>query len=144
MGRSCLRTQLERVILSAITFHEKAGWSQVDSFVFLVDKLFSCRVATVAMLPFALSGSDSRRSVHVGRSQFSRCCHLISALWLCSLESRTWGQALVAVTGTRLWAFDLPLVGTILNLVLPFYAAAATVTRLLLCNDSYTSPLTHK
>ena len=67
--------------MSVIAFHEKAGRSQVDSFVFLVCMLFSSRrVATVAMLPSALSRSDSFRSVHVGRSRFSRCCHLISDL----------------------------------------------------------------
>ena len=45
-----------------------------------------CRVATVAMLPSALSRSDSFRSVPVGRSRFSRCCHLISALWFGSFR----------------------------------------------------------
>ncbi len=42
------------------------------------------------------------RSVQVGRSRFSRCCHLI-----CDLQFRFsgWnvGQAIDAVTGTRLW-----------------------------------------
>jgi hypothetical protein len=33
------------------------------------------------LLPSALSRSDSFRSVHVGRSRFSRCCHLFGALW---------------------------------------------------------------
>jgi hypothetical protein len=71
--------------MSAIAFHEKAGRSQVDSFVFTLDKrCFSGRIAAVAMLPSALSRSDWFRSVHVGRSRFSRCCHLIIALWFCS------------------------------------------------------------
>jgi hypothetical protein len=66
-------------------FHEKAGRSQVDSSLASLNKVFfSRRVATVAMLPFALSRSDSFRSVHVGRSRFSRCCHLFGALWFCS------------------------------------------------------------
>ena len=65
--------------MSVIAFHEKAGRSQVGSCFFL-DKVFSCRVATVAMLPSALLRSDWFRSVHVGRSRFSRCCHLISDL----------------------------------------------------------------
>ena len=40
-------------------FHEKAGRSQVDSLLFFMDKgFFSRRVATVAMLPSALSRSD--------------------------------------------------------------------------------------
>jgi len=55
-------------------------------------------------------------------------------------------QAIDAVTGTRLWLFVFSLPGTIFDLVFVFlfYAAAATVTRLLLCNGSYTSPLTHR
>jgi hypothetical protein len=72
-------------VLSVMAFHEKAGRSQVGSFVFSLDKFFfSRRVATVAMLPFALSRSDSVRSVQIGRSRFSRCCHLFGALWFCS------------------------------------------------------------
>jgi hypothetical protein len=67
-------------ILSVIAFHEKAGRSQVNSWFFLETKIF-CRVATVAMLPSALSRSESLRSVHVGRSRFSRCCHLIVDLY---------------------------------------------------------------
>ena len=39
-----------------MAFHEKAGRSQVDSCLFLLGMLFSSRrVATVAMLPSALS-----------------------------------------------------------------------------------------
>jgi hypothetical protein len=37
-----------------MAFHEKAGRSQVDSFVLSLDKLFFCRAATVATLPSAL------------------------------------------------------------------------------------------
>ena len=69
----------EQGVLSVIAFHEKAGRSQVGSFVFSLDKVFlSRRVATVATLPSALL--DERflfRSVQVGCSRFSRCCHLI-------------------------------------------------------------------
>ncbi len=68
-----------------MAFHEKAGRSQVDSCLAWLNKGFlSRRVATVAMLPSALSRSDSFRSVHIGRSRFSRCCYLIGALWFCS------------------------------------------------------------
>jgi len=68
-----------------MAFHEKAGRSQVDSCrASWNNDLFSRRVATAAMLPSALSRSDSFRSVHIGRSRLSRCCHLISALWFCS------------------------------------------------------------
>src|SRR6266487_2628977 len=64
--------------LSVIAFHEKAGRSQVGSFVFLLDKLFSpSRAAAVATLPSALLVSDFVRSVQVGCSRFSRCCHLL-------------------------------------------------------------------
>ena len=46
-------------IMSVIAFHEKAGRSQVGSFVFSLDKVFLfCRVATDAILPSALSMSD--------------------------------------------------------------------------------------
>jgi hypothetical protein len=42
-------------ILSVIAFHEKAGRSQVGSFVFSLDKVFSpVRAAAVATLPSAL------------------------------------------------------------------------------------------
>jgi hypothetical protein len=52
--------------MNVMAFQEKAGWSQVDSFlVFVKQSLFSRRVATVAMLPSAFSRSDSFRSVHV-------------------------------------------------------------------------------
>jgi hypothetical protein len=69
------------MLMSEIAFHEKAGRSQVESSLASLNKgLFFCR-ATVAMLPSALSRSDSFRSVHVGRPQYSRCCHLISDLW---------------------------------------------------------------
>src|ERR1700728_1429505 len=40
--------------------------------------LFFGRVAADAILPSALSRSDFVRSVQVGRSRFSRCCHLIA------------------------------------------------------------------
>ena len=74
------------VILSANAFHEKAGRSQensgfiVSSWFFSLAK-FSHRVFAVAMLPSALSSSESFRSVHVGRSQFSRCCYRFGDLW---------------------------------------------------------------
>ena len=72
--------------MSEIAFHEKAGRSQVSSFFILsffilLDKGFSpAESATVAMLPSALSRSDRFRSVHVGRSRFSRCCYLFGDL----------------------------------------------------------------
>ena len=89
--RSSSRTGLHPAVAQCLSrrtvmaFHEKAGRSQVDSCLFLLGTFSSPRrVATVAMLPSALSRSDSFRSVHVGRSRFSRCCHLFGALWFCS------------------------------------------------------------
>src|SRR5438270_10946849 len=80
-----LAVRRRTIHLSVMAFHEKAGRSQVGSFFILLDKGFSpAESATVAMLPSALSRSDSFRSVHVGRSRYSRCCHLFSALWFCS------------------------------------------------------------
>jgi hypothetical protein len=80
--------------MSENAFHEKAGRSQVgSSFFFCEDKFFLlAESATVAMLPFALSRSDSIRSVQFGRSRYSRCCHLFGALWFCSFRSRTWAR----------------------------------------------------
>jgi hypothetical protein len=72
-------------MMSVNAFHEKAGVSQVGSFAFVLDKVYlSGRVGPDAMLSSALSEERSGRSVHVGRSRFSRCCHLIIALWFSS------------------------------------------------------------
>src|SRR6202795_461593 len=110
-------------------FHEKAGRSQVDSSQASLNKVFvSRRVAAVAMLPSALSRSDSFRSVHVGRSRFSRCCHLFGALWFCSCGVEL-GQAINAVTGTRLWAFVFSLPGTVLFLRGRGYGRGAAVVQ---------------
>ena len=64
-----------------MAFHEKAGRSQVDWFLILLEIVSPAELATVAMLPSALSRSESFRSVHVGRSQFSRRCYLFGDLW---------------------------------------------------------------
>ena len=58
------------------------------------------------MLPSALSRSESFRSVHVGRSRFSRCCHLFGdLLFHCRVNEV---KAINAVTGTRLWLLSFP------------------------------------
>jgi hypothetical protein len=63
--------------MSVNAFHEKTGRSQGDSFWNLLVTLFlPSRVATVATLPSALEMSALLRSVQVGCSRFSRCCHL--------------------------------------------------------------------
>jgi len=72
--------------LSAMAFHEKAGRSQgnsrfiVSSWFFSLTKFFPRRVCHCRHASSALSRSESFRSVHAGRPQFSRCCHLIGAL----------------------------------------------------------------
>ena len=81
LGRVWLILDGEAPVGYVVIFHEKAGRSQVVSSLASLHKvLFSRRVAAVAMLPSALSRSDWFRSVHVGRSRFSRCCHLFGAL----------------------------------------------------------------
>jgi hypothetical protein len=62
--------------MSVNAFHEKAGRSQVSSSWFLLATVFllpsrHCRHPAIRTLV-----SDAR-SVQVGCSRFSRCCHLI-------------------------------------------------------------------
>src|SRR5271169_6318164 len=63
--------------MSVNAFHEKAGRSQVGSFVFSLDKCFfsppsrHCRHPSIRTLNERLI-----RPVQVGCSRFSRCCHL--------------------------------------------------------------------
>ena len=104
-------------ILSVTAFHEKAGRSQVGCFVFSFNKVcFSRRVATVAMLPSALSRSDSFRSVHVGRSRFSRCCYLFWRPVVLLSQSGTWARPLTQSPELGFGLFDFSLPGTILTL----------------------------
>jgi hypothetical protein len=130
---------------SEIAFHEKAGRSQVDF----------CGSWNIVVLP--PSGHCRHASIRTleERFYFARCMLgvLVSAgaaicLSPCGSARFEWnpGQAITAVTGTRLWAFVFSLPGTVLTFVLSlfFYAAAATVVRLLLCNGSYASPLPHR
>src|SRR5271169_4757888 len=99
-----------------MAFHEKAGRSQVDSSLTWLNKVcFSRRVATVAMLPSALSRSDSFRSVHIGRSRYSRCCHLFGALWFCSFRVEP-GPGHRRSHRNSALGFVFPLLGTILFL----------------------------
>jgi len=75
-----------------MAFHEKAGRSQVGSLPISLEKVFLRRVATVAILPSALLVSDCR-SVQVGCSRFSRCCHLFGDL-SSILKDRSWATPL--------------------------------------------------
>ena len=84
-----------RGILSVMAFHEKAGRSQVDSFVFSLNTVFSLgRVAPLSP-PFHphSSLSDFVRSVPVGCSRFSRCCHLLVDLSSIFVD-RSWARPL--------------------------------------------------
>jgi hypothetical protein len=125
--------------MSVIAFHEKAGRSQVDSSQASLNKVFvSRRVAAVAMLPSALSRSDSFRSVHVGRSVQP----VLPSVWrpvVLLLQSRTWARRL-----TQSPELGFGLLSFLFLERFCFYAAAATVVGLLLCNGLYTSPLTHR
>jgi hypothetical protein len=67
-------------VLSAMAFHEKAGRSQVDSFVFSLDKAFLLAESPLPPSFHPHSSMSDFRSVQVGRSRYSRCCHLIGDL----------------------------------------------------------------
>jgi len=75
--------------MSDNAFHEKAGLSQE---VFLLPSRH-CRHPSIR------SHWCAFRSLQVGRSRFSRCCHLFGDLD--SSRKTKLGQALCAVTGTR-------------------------------------------
>jgi hypothetical protein len=68
------------------------------SFVFVKQDFSPAEWPTVATLPSALFGKPYFRSVQVGCSRFSRCCHLI--VDLCFHLRWKLGQAINAVTGT--------------------------------------------
>jgi hypothetical protein len=124
-------------ILSVMAFHEKAGRSQVGSFVFSLDKFFS--PAEWPLSP--CFHSHSRGAILFARCRLGVLGSAGAAICLapCGSALAEWnsGQAIDAVTGTRLWAFAFPLPGTVLILYCVLsHAAAATVVRLLLCNGS--------
>ena len=121
-------------ILSVMAFHEKAGRSQVGSFVFSLDKFFS--PAEWPLSPCFHSHSRGATRA-LGADWAFSLQPVLPSDWrpvVLLFESGTLGQAINAVTGTRLWAFDFPLPGTVLTFLRLSYAAAGTVVRLLLCN----------
>ena len=129
--------------MSDNAFHEKAGRSQVDWFRFLLDK--GCSPCRVGHCRHASIRTLEERLVSLGACGAFSVQPVLPSVWrpvVLAFETRTLAQALDAVTGTRLWLlsswndFDLLCFST--------YAAAATATRPLLCNGSYTSPLSHK
>jgi hypothetical protein len=93
---------------------------------FLVFLLFMLCAPTnpVATLPSALFREPLLRSVQVGCSRFSRCCHLL--VDLSSISRWKLGQAINAVTGTRRWGAVLPI-----DEILYYAAAGNRIGRLL-------------
>ena len=116
-----------------MAFHEKAGRSQVDSSLAWLNKVcFSRRVATVAMLPFALSRSDF---ISLGAGWAFSLQPVLPSVWrpvVLLSPSGTWARPL---TQSPELGFGLCLFsswnGFDFLFCLSFYAAAATVVRLL-------------
>ena len=115
--------------MSEIAFHEKAGRSQVDSFVALLNKVFS-----PAEWPLSPCFHPHSR----GAIRFARCMLGVlgsagAAICLapCGSALGEWnlGQAINAVTGTRLWAFVFSLPGTVLFLRGCRYCRSAAVVQ---------------
>ena len=126
--------------MSVIAFHEKAGGSQGSSFVFLRVKVFL--LAEQPLSP--CFHAHSRGAIYS-----------LGAGWAFSVQPVLPPdyRPVVQLTGsrTRAWRFtQSPELGfgllsfLFLRNDFVFYAAAATVVGLLLCNGSYTSPLTHR
>src|SRR5271157_2554024 len=86
-----------RFSMSVIAFHEKAGQCQER---FFIQSLILPELGPPLPPSFHPHSLVSDvRSVPVGRSRFSRCCHLI--IGLSSIFRWKLGQAIVAVTETR-------------------------------------------
>jgi hypothetical protein len=89
------------LVVGVNTFHEKAGRSQGDWFWYLLVTLFlSRRVATVATLPSALF---AERFASLGASWVFSFQPMLPSVYRPFFHlSREVGQAINAVTGTRL------------------------------------------
>src|SRR4029077_1751728 len=95
--------------------------------------------AAVAMLPSALS---EERLVSLGACWAFLVQPALPSVWrpvVLLLESRTWARPL-----TQSPELGFGLLSFLFLERFCFYAAAATVVGLLLCNGLYTSPLTHR
>jgi hypothetical protein len=98
--------------MSEIAFHEKAGWSQGNSgFIvsfcsFSQRRVFLRRVATVAMLPSALSRSDSFARCTLGVLVSAGAAICLAPCVLLS-ESGTWARRLTQSPELGVWAFWL-------------------------------------
>ena len=127
--------------MSEIAFHEKAGRSQVDFFagwnIVSLPPSGHCRHASIRTL--------KERFISLGACWAFSVQPVLPSVWR-PVGSLKWnvGQAINAVTGTRLWAFSFLWNDFDFGFAVWLYAAAATVVWLLLCNGSYTSPLTHR
>ena len=127
-----------------MAFHEKADRSQVDSCFFLSGTFFS--PAEWPLSP--CFHSHSRGAIHsLGAYWAFSVQPVLLSVWrpvVLLFESGTWARPLTQSPelGFGLLSF---LFSSFLFLErFCFYAAAAAVVRLLLCNGSYTSPLTHR
>src|SRR5208283_310685 len=129
--------------MSEIAFHEKAGRSQVDSCRASLNTIFlppsgRCRHASIRTL--------EERFVSLGACWAFSVQPVLPSVWrpvVLLLERGTWARRL---TQSPELGFCLFLFLERFWVVVPFlfYAAAATFIRQLLCNGSYTSPLTHR
>jgi len=115
---------------SEMAFHEKAGRSQVDSALASLNKV--CSPAERPLSP--CFHPHSRGAIRFARCMLGVLGSAGTAICLAPCGSAfgesNLGQAINAVTGTRLWAFVFSLPGTVLGCcALLFYAAAATFMR---------------
>ena len=118
--------------ISVIAFHEKAG--------LLSCRVSPCRHASIRTL--------EERFVSLGacwafsfQPVLPSVWRPVVLLWQSGTRARRLTQSPELGLGFRLFSSENDF-----DFVWPFcfYAAAATVVRLLLCNGSYTSPLTHR
>ena len=123
-----------------MAFHEKAGQSQANSSsFFFVDKVFlppsgRCRYASIRTL--------EERFVSLGACWAFSVQPVLPSVWrpvVLLSQSRTWARRL-----TQSPELGFGLLSFLFLERFCFYAAAATVVGLLLCNGLYTSPLTHR
>ena len=105
----------------------------------------SRRVATVAMLPSSLSRSDFISLGACWAFSFQPVLPSVCRPVVLLFPSSTWARRLTQSPELGFcFVFSLPGTVLIFCFVFLFYAASATVVRLLLCNGSYASPLAQR
>jgi hypothetical protein len=127
--------------LSEMAFHEKSGRSQVNSGFILWDKLLS--VCPPPLSPcFHPHAHGAIRSL--GACWAFSFQPVLPSVWrpVVSRKSGTWARPLTQSPELGFGLLSFFSSWNNFDFVL-FYAAAATVMRLLLCKGSSTSPLTH-